>query len=49
MKPWIDFGEETSLLQPETAHDAEIDRGEPPRAIDEQVSLMHVGVKEAVA
>ncbi len=44
-----DLGEEAPLLEPEAAHDPEIDRDEAPLAIDEQVALMHVGVKQAVA
>ena len=43
------FGEETPLLQSKPAHDAEIDRHEAALAVAEQVALMHVGVKEAVA
>ncbi len=44
-----DFGKKPPLLEPEPAHDAEIDRGESALSIDEQISLMHVGMKEAVA
>jgi len=44
-----DFGEEAPLLQPEPAHDAEIDRHQPAGLVEEQVTGMHVGMKEAVA
>ncbi len=44
-----DLGEEALLLHAEPAHDAEVDGDEAPRVVDEQVALVHVGVKEAVA
>ena len=44
-----DLRQEQTLLRPEPAHDAEIDRHEPAVVVDEQISRMHVGVKEAVA
>ena len=44
-----DLGKEAPLLGREPAHDPEIDRREPTFAVDEEVSLMHVGVEEAVA
>ena len=44
-----DFGEEQPLLRAEPAHDAEIDGDEPAVVVDEQISRMHVGVKETVA
>ena len=43
------LGEELALLRPEPAHDPAIDRDQPAFRIDEQVSLMQVGVEEAVA
>src|SRR3954454_24065059 len=43
------FGEEAALLQPEPAHDAEIDRDQPAGTVEEQVARVHVGMKEAVA
>ena len=44
-----DFGEEQPLLGAEPAHDAEVDGDQPAVIVDEQISRMHVGVKEAVA
>ena len=44
-----DFREKQALLRAEPAHDAEIDGDEPAVIVDEQISRMHVGVKEAVA
>ena len=44
-----DLGEEPPLLAAEPAHDAEIDRDDAARVVDEEIALMHVGVKEAVA
>src|SRR5208282_5660209 len=44
-----DLGEESSLLSPEPAHNAEIDRDDTPRFVDEKIPLMHVGMEEAVA
>ena len=41
--------EETPLLQPEPAHDAEIDRHQPAGIVEEQIAGMHVGMEEAVA
>ena len=49
MKPWRILGEVQPLLGAEPAHDAEIDRNEPPLVVDEQIARMHVGMKEAVA
>ena len=43
-----DLGEEAALGKSETAHDAEIDGDDLTSVIDEQVSLMHVGMEEAV-
>ena len=43
------FGEEAPLLQPEPAHDAEIDRDQPAGLVEEQIAGMHVGMEEAVA
>ena len=43
------FREEAPLLQPEPAHDAEIDRDQPAGIIEEQIAGMHVGMEEAVA
>ena len=43
------FGEEAPLLAAEPAHDAEIDRDDAALGVDEEIALMHVGVKEAVA
>ena len=36
-------------MQPEPAHDAEVDGDDAPLLVDEQVALVHVGVEEAVA
>ena len=49
MKPEQDFGEEAPLLQPEPAHDAEVDGDQPAGIVEEQVAGVHVGMKEAVA
>ena len=43
------LGEEAALLAPEPAHDAKIDDDDAPLGVDEEIALMHVGVKEAVA
>ena len=43
-----DLGKEPSLLAAEPTHDAEIDRDDPAHFVDEEVSLVHVGVKESV-
>ncbi len=44
-----DLGEEPALLAAEAAHDAEIDRDDAARFVDEKIPLMHVGVEESVA
>src|SRR5690606_12564530 len=43
------FGEEPALLHAKPAHDAEIDRDDTATLVHEQVALMHVRVKQAVA
>ncbi len=44
-----DFGEKPPLLRAEPPHDAEIDGDDMAVLVDEQIALMHVGMKEAVA
>ena len=44
-----DLGEEPALLAPEPAHDAEIDGDDAAILVDEEISLMHVGVEKPVA
>ena len=44
-----DFRQEPALLAPEPPHDAEIDGDNAARLVDEEISLMHVGVKKPVA
>src|SRR5947209_15235781 len=44
-----DFGEEAPLLDAEAAHNTEIDGDEPSVTVGEQIALVHVGMKEAVA
>src|SRR5208337_3164508 len=44
-----DLGEESALLAAEAAHDAEIDRDDAARLVDEEIPLVHVGVEKAVA
>ena len=44
-----DFGEKAPLLEPEPAHDAEIHRDQAPLRVDEQISLVHVGMEKSVA
>ncbi len=44
-----DFRQEPPLLRPKPAHDAEIDGDEARLVVDEQISGVHVGMKEAVA
>ena len=48
-EPVQDFGKKQAFLRAEPAHDAEIDGNEPPVIVDEQISRVHVSVKEAVA
>src|SRR5258707_4312981 len=43
------FGEEAPLFHAEPAHDAEIDRHQPPGLVEEQIAGMHVGMKETIA
>src|SRR5260370_8597437 len=43
------FGQETSLLLTEPAHNAEIDGNEAAGIVEEKVAGMHVGMKKAVA
>ena len=43
------FGQETSLLVPEPAHDAEVDGDQLAARVHEQIARVHVGVKKAVA
>ena len=44
-----DLGEEAPLRLAEASHDAEVDRDDVAGLVDEEVSLVHVGVEEAVA
>src|SRR5204863_5404022 len=44
-----DFGEEPPFLSSEPSHDAEIDRNQLAGVVDEQISRMHIGVKESIA
>src|SRR3954462_10375379 len=44
-----DLGEEAPLLRAESAHDAEVDRGELTVMVDKQIAGVHVGMKETVA
>ena len=44
-----DLGEEAALLRAEPAHDAEVDRDDVAVRVDQQIALVHVGMKEAVA
>jgi hypothetical protein len=43
------LGKKQAFLGAEPAHDAEVHGDQPALVVDEQVSRMHVGVKEAVA
>ena len=43
-----DFREKPPLVEAEAPHDAEIHGGQPSLRVDEQIALMHVGVKKAV-
>ena len=43
-----DFGEKAPLVKTEAAHDAEIHRGEAPLRVNEQISLMHVGMEKSI-
>src|SRR5262249_34106123 len=43
------LGEEAPFLLPQPAHDAEVDRDQVARVVDEEIAGMHVGVEEAVA
>ena len=44
-----DFGQKPPLLQPQAAHDAEIDSCQAALLIEEQIALMHVGMKKTIA
>ena len=44
-----DFRQEPALLAPQAAHDAEVDGDDAAFIVNEEIALMHVGVKEAVA
>ena len=43
------LGKKQAFLDAQPAHDAEVDGDQPAAVVDEQISRMHVGVKEAVA
>src|SRR5580658_4564462 len=43
-----DLGKKQSLLYSKPSHDAEVDGNQLALIVDEQISGMHVGVKEAV-
>ena len=43
-----DFREKAPLFQTEAAHDAEVHHCETPLCVNEQISLMHVGVEKSV-
>jgi hypothetical protein len=43
------LGKEPAFLRPDAAHDAEIHGDKAALAVDEEVSLMHVGMEKAVA
>ena len=44
-----DFREKAALGQAQPAHDAEVDGDDLAAVVDEQIALVHVGMKEAVA
>ena len=44
-----DFGQELSLGRIQAAHDPEVDGDDAAIAVDEQISLVHVGMEESVA
>ena len=48
-EPVQDLGQEAPLLGAQPAHDAEVDGNDAAFLVDQQVALVHVGVKEAIA